>query len=141
MCATSLKCRPRCLPRPKSGGWRAWVAVRAAAFPHSCSVDTGCGSRTGIRIPHQTPSPRFSENSIKFNKLLFSVPDPDPNAHVFGPPGSGPFYHQAKIVKKTLIPTVLQLLLDFLSLKNDVNVPSKSMYSNGQNEQKNFFLN
>jgi hypothetical protein len=32
-----------------------------------------------------------------------SVPDPDP--HVFGPPGS--FYHQAKIVRKTLIPTVL----------------------------------
>ncbi len=32
-----------------------------------------------------------------------SVPDP----HVFGPPGSGSFYHQAKIVRKTLIPTVL----------------------------------
>jgi hypothetical protein len=31
----------------------------------------------------------------------------------------------AKIVRKTLIPTVLRLLLDFLSLKNDVNVPSK----------------
>ncbi len=25
----------------------------------------------------------------------------------FGPPGSGSFYHQAKIVRKTLIPTVL----------------------------------
>jgi hypothetical protein len=33
------------------------------------------------------------------------------------------------------IPTVLWLLLDFLSLKNDVNVPSKS------NKQKFFFLN
>ncbi len=52
----------------------------------------------------------------------------------FGPPGfgsvsqkygSGSFYHQAKIVRKTLIPTVLWLLLD-LSLKNGVNVPSKS---------------
>jgi hypothetical protein len=38
----------------------------------------------------------------------------------FGPPGSicqrygsGSFYHQAKIVRKTLIPTVLHLLLDF----------------------------
>ncbi len=58
-----------------------------------------------------------------------SVPDP----HVFRPPGSGSmsqmygsvsFYHQTKIVRKTLIPTVLWLLLDFLSLKNDVNVPS-----------------
>ncbi len=48
-----------------------------------------------------------------------SVPDPNPDPpdpHVFGPPGSfshrygsrsGSFYHQAKIVRKTLIPTVL----------------------------------
>jgi hypothetical protein len=34
--------------------------------------------------------------------------------------GSGSFYHQAKIVRKTLIPTVLWLLYDFLSFKNDV---------------------
>ncbi len=40
--------------------------------------------------------------------------------------GSGSFYYQAKIVRKTLVPTVLWLLYDFLSLKNDVNVPSKS---------------
>ncbi len=40
--------------------------------------------------------------------------------------GFGSFYHQAKIVRTTLIPTVLWLLFDFLSLKNDVNVPSKS---------------
>ena len=64
-------------------------------------------------------------------------PDPDPpDPHVFGPPGSGSwsisqrygsgsFYHQAKILRKTLISTVLWLLYDFLSLKNDVNVPSK----------------
>jgi hypothetical protein len=39
-----------------------------------------------------------------------SVADPDPSdPYVFGPPGSGSgsFYHQAKIVRKTLIPTVL----------------------------------
>jgi hypothetical protein len=34
-----------------------------------------------------------------------------------------------------VIPIVLRLLLDFLSLKNDVNVPSKS------NKQKNFVKN
>ncbi len=47
------------------------------------------------------------------------IPDP-PDPHLFGPPGSGSrsFYHQAKIVRKTLIPTVLWLVLDFLSLKN-----------------------
>ncbi len=65
----------------------------------------------------------------------------DPDAYVIGPPGSGAgsistrygsgsFYNQAKIVRKTLVPTVLRLLYDFLSLKNDVNEASKS------NEQK-----
>jgi hypothetical protein len=68
-------------------------------------------------------------------------PDPDPSdSHVFGPPGfgsrsicqrygygsgsgsgsrsgSGSFYHQAKKVRKTLIPTAFWLLFDFLSLK------------------------
>jgi hypothetical protein len=79
--------------------------------------------------------------------LLFSVADPDPNPdppdpHVFGPPGSGStsqrygsgsgscsgsFYHHAKIGRKTLIPTTYFVtLFDFLSLKNDVNVASKS---------------
>ncbi len=38
---------------------------------------------------------------------------------------SGSFYHQAKIVRKILIFTVLSLLYDFLSFKNDVHVPSK----------------
>jgi hypothetical protein len=77
--------------------------------------------------------------------VIHSVPDPDPGPHVFGPPGSGftsqmygsgsgSFYRQAKIVRKTLIPTVLVLLLNFLSLKNDVKVPSKST------KKKTFFL-
>jgi hypothetical protein len=51
--------------------------------------------------------------------VLASVPDPDPlDPHVFAPcgsgfisqrygSGSGSFYHQAKIVRKTLILTVL----------------------------------
>jgi hypothetical protein len=33
-------------------------------------------------------------------------PTPDPDPHVFGPPGSGSFYHKAKIIRKTLIPTL-----------------------------------
>jgi hypothetical protein len=66
--------------------------------------------------------------------LVTSVadPNPDPDPHVFGPPGSGStghrygsgsgywsgsgsgsFYHQAKIVRKTLIPTFLLLFLIF----------------------------
>ncbi len=42
--------------------------------------------------------------------------------HKYGP-GSGSFLHQTKIVRKTLISTILWLIYDFLSLKNDVNVP------------------
>ncbi len=47
--------------------------------------------------------------------------DPDPDPHVYEPPGSGStsqrygsgsFYHHAKIVKKTLIPTILGLHLE-----------------------------
>ncbi len=38
----------------------------------------------------------------------------------------GFFYHQAKIVRKTLIPTVFDFFMTFLSSKNDVNVHSKS---------------
>ncbi len=53
-----------------------------------------------------------------------SVADPDPiplDLYVFGTPGS--FYHQTNIVRKTLIPSVLLLLFDFLSLKNYENMP------------------
>jgi hypothetical protein len=50
-----------------------------------------------------------------------SVTDPDP--YVFGPPGS---FLLSKKVRKTLNPTLLWLLYDFLSLKNDENVVSKS---------------
>jgi hypothetical protein len=55
-------------------------------------------------------------------------PDPDPLVR-----GMDPGPSEAKIVRKTLISTVLRLLFDFLFLKNDVNGPSKS------NMQKNLF--
>jgi hypothetical protein len=63
--------------------------------------------------------------------LLSSVADPDPDSNpdqpdprVFGPPGSGfgptsqrygsgSFYHHAKIVRKTLIPPIFLLFLNF----------------------------
>ncbi len=69
------------------------------------------------------------ENEI----ISSSVADPDP--YIFWASririhstryGSGSFHHQAKIVRKTLIPSVLGLLYNFISLKNDVNVSSKS---------------
>jgi hypothetical protein len=46
--------------------------------------------------------------------LSTSVADPDPpDPHVFGSPGSGSFYHHAKIVRIPLIPTILWLFLTF----------------------------
>jgi hypothetical protein len=82
---------------------------------------------------HQLISHRFS------GEHLGSVPDLDPpDPHVFGPSGSGFFYHQAKLVKKTLILTVLRLLYDFLSLKNDINVASKN--KNQKNLGEKIFL-
>ncbi len=54
--------------------------------------------------------------------------DPDPLVRDMDP---APIYHQAEIVRKSLIPIVLRLLYDFLSLNIDVNVAS-----NG-NQQKN----
>ncbi len=110
-------------------------------------------SRRRRRISSSPPkSARSSSRGTKVTQptlcafvfLVISVPDPNPDPpdpHVIGPPGSvsfsqwyGPgsgfwsFYHQAKIGGKTLIPIVLWLLLDFLFLKNDVNVPSKSTF-------------
>jgi hypothetical protein len=72
-----------------------------------------------------------------------SVANPDPNPdldppdpYVFGPPGSGSIcqrygsgsgsFTSWKISKKNLDSYNFVTLFDFLSLKNDVNVPSKS---------------
>ncbi len=65
--------------------------------------------------------------NLPFRGTSVQDPDPDPpDQHVFGPPGSGfgsisqrygsgsgSFYHRAKIVRKTLIPTILWLFLTF----------------------------
>ncbi len=63
-------------------------------------------------IPSQSPAQEWSACALS------SVVDPDPNPDpcVLGHPGSGSFYHQAKIVRKTLILTACALwhLFDFL---------------------------
>ncbi len=113
--------------------------------------------------PYWCSAPRSNPEIIKLLSsaktgyiLVSNYPDPDPqDPHVFGPPGSrsisqkdpdlDPYlYQQAKIIRKTLIPTVLWLLLDVLSSKNYlldvlssknyVNVHSKS------NKQKTFWI-
>jgi hypothetical protein len=64
--------------------------------------------------------------------MFSGLPDPHPDP-LFRDTDPNP-YLQAKIVRKTLIPTVLCLLYDFLYMKKYVNVPSKS------NMQKNIFF-
>jgi hypothetical protein len=75
------------------------------------------------------------------------VVGPDLDPHVFGPPGSGSgsisqrygsFYHHAKKVRKTLIPTALGLLFDFLSLKIMYMYLQKVLSK--KTKQKNSFL-
>jgi hypothetical protein len=68
---------------------------------------------------------------IRIHRIRMSLDLPNPDQLVRGMDSDplSSFYHQAKILRKTLIPTLLWLLLDFLSLKNDVNaviVPTKS---------------
>jgi hypothetical protein len=82
---------------------------------------------------------------FNYGTVCTSVADPDP--YVFGPPGSrsirqrngsGSFYHQEKIVIKTLNPTVLWLLFDLFSLKNYVN--DTYWYLQKVISRKTFFL-
>jgi hypothetical protein len=59
---------------------------------------------------------------------------PDPGSGSGSRFGTGSFYHQAKVVRKTLNSLFCDFFMTFYSLKNDVNVPSKS------NKQKNLVL-
>ncbi len=66
-------------------------------------------------------------------------PDPDPLVRGMDPdpaldPDPDPSIIMPKIVRKTLIPTILWLFLNFYLMKNDVNVASKS------HKQKKFSL-
>ncbi len=121
--------------------------------PPGWGCGAGRGSHRWAGTPSAPPAPPWGSSHLGVRKPSGeqyqgkpsgSVEDPSPDPSVFGSSGFvsisqrygsgyGSFYHQAKIVRKTLISTVLWLLYAFLSLKNDVNVPSKS------NKQK-FFL-
>jgi hypothetical protein len=51
-------------------------------------------------------------------RMFLGILDPDPDPLVRGTKsGSGSFYHQAKRVRKTLIPTALRLFLLFIFVK------------------------
>ncbi len=88
------------------------------------------GRKKGARLPEDLEDDDFtvlSDSRVKVRTLAVSVPDPNPDPtdpHVFRPPGSGStslrygsgsgsgfgsgsFYQHEKIVRKTLIPTIL----------------------------------
>jgi|LakMenEpi03Aug12_release.lakeMendotaPanAssembly.Ray.scaffolds.fasta_scaffold1331394_1 hypothetical protein len=65
--------------------------------------------------------------------MVLGLLDPAPLVRGTDPaPDPSIIYTQAKKARKTLIPTVRDFLMTFLSLKHDVNIASKS------NKQKNF---
>ncbi len=97
-------------------------------------------SRASIYFPHHTAITIFMSDLSMVEKWLAetSVADPDPpDPHVFGPPGSGSTRQRygsgsgsgsgsCKNSNKYLDFYYFVNLFDFLSLKNVVNVPSKS---------------
>ncbi len=79
-----------------------------------CDVQGGGGEPGWPVENHQTCGPSSHSSG---NLLRGSVADPNPDPsdpYVFVLPGSGSFCHQAKIVRKTLIPIVLSLLWLFI---------------------------
>jgi hypothetical protein len=96
------------------------------------------GLRTGMIVPSLEyiliPVLRIRIRRIRMFLGLLD-PGPDPLVRGTDPDPAtdpDPSFIKKKLVRKTLIPTVLWLLFDFLSFKNDVNVPSNSI------KQKNF---
>jgi hypothetical protein len=92
---------------PGCVGGRLFPAAPRYPLPQCQSADGSRGAEADLLVPWPPDSTHEG-----------SVADPDP--HVFGPPGSGStsqrygsgsgsrsFYHHAKIVRKTLIPTIL----------------------------------
>jgi hypothetical protein len=84
---------------------------------HPRLTPTGQGEQNNKKLFGQTQTVWLDERDkpIQFrSSISTSVADPNPDPDLsdpydFGPPGSGSgsFYHQAKIVRKTLISTVL----------------------------------
>jgi hypothetical protein len=98
-----------------------WRPARLTVSTTSTALNRGIGRR-----PQHNSMRKLFILRIKCCDFSYyeqsSVANPDPDPHDFGPPGSGSisqrygfgsvsgsgsFYHHAKIVRKTLIPTIL----------------------------------
>ncbi len=72
-------------------------------------------------------------------RMFFSLLDPDPLVKRYRY-GSGSFYHEATIIRKTFDPYFFWLVNDFLLMKNDLNVPSNSKVISRKTEKTVFCL-
>jgi hypothetical protein len=82
-----------------------WFGTREqASLIHGYKQRCGSESRSVGSICFGPPGSGTVSGSVP----LLMDPDPDPGGpKTYGSNGSGSFYHQAKIVRKTLTPTVL----------------------------------
>jgi hypothetical protein len=110
---------------PDSDDWRKSITLfLLCGFPSLHTFIDGPSLLVKIlKFVFEMDPTNSQRSDEKFAGFYTSVADPDPNPdpsdpYVFGPPGSGSisqwygsgsrsFYHHAKIVRKTLIPTVL----------------------------------
>jgi hypothetical protein len=97
--------RPRGLRVQERGGQGAHRTARVpgAGVLHQGSKTSGSSTAAGLRI-----------GSGSTGSTCFGSPGSGSISQMYG---SGSFYHHAKIVRKTLIPTVLLLLLHFIFKK------------------------
>ncbi len=89
-------------PSRPSSSWSCWRPALPTSKKRTSIIEYGTGTKY-LKVA-TTDRPKTS------------VADPDPeDPYVFGHPWSGSSHHQAKVSRKTLIPTVFWLLYDFLS--------------------------
>jgi hypothetical protein len=102
------------------------------ATPQNSPIDTGNRKKGIFRIEKNLeygPMAKLARQCCGSGSLSFWI-SRIRILNYFYRSGSGSFHHQAKMERKTLISTVLCLLYDLLSLKTDVNEPSKSNAKN-----------
>ncbi len=96
--------KPTFLSRPPSR-WREGRSRRGSSPRSWCPGPGGCASSSSTQHRNMMESYFITPLRVQDTKVVNTTSVADP--YVFGSPGSGSFYHQVKIVKKTLIPTIL----------------------------------
>jgi hypothetical protein len=108
-------CTCSCRPCVGGRGW-CWPSPTSRWSPRSQPMRRvrRAPGTLGSAPPPPHPSARSGTRLCPKSSIADPDPNPDPpDPHVFGPPGSGSFYHHAKIVRKTLVPTIFWLFFTF----------------------------